>query len=157
VSLDELQEKIQELEDYVQSTDVAAMQSAFRTPASSLYIGRSSRIPRRAVMCCLLRILFSVILKLRKRRLHIQLGLYRKSSVGVLAHVLYYAILCCAVHIATRRFPSSPCLHKVVGAMGLALFAAYSRGLNERRHAVKDAPSLFCPFISAVNSLDVSF
>jgi elongation factor 1-beta len=28
VSLDELQEKIQEFEDYVQSTDVAAMQSA---------------------------------------------------------------------------------------------------------------------------------
>lgn len=27
VSLDELQEKIQELEDYIQSTDVAAMQS----------------------------------------------------------------------------------------------------------------------------------
>lgn len=30
VSLDELQEKIQEFEDYVQSTDVAAMQSTYR-------------------------------------------------------------------------------------------------------------------------------
>lgn len=29
VSLDELQEQIQEVEDYVQSTDVAAMQSGF--------------------------------------------------------------------------------------------------------------------------------
>lgn len=30
VSTDELQEQIQEFEDYVQSTDIAAMQSAFR-------------------------------------------------------------------------------------------------------------------------------
>ena len=29
VSLDELQDKVQEFEDYVQSTDVAAMQSEF--------------------------------------------------------------------------------------------------------------------------------
>ena len=29
VSLDELQEKIQEFEDFVQSTDIAAMQSTF--------------------------------------------------------------------------------------------------------------------------------
>ena len=29
VSLDELQEKVQEFEDYVQSTDIAAMQSEF--------------------------------------------------------------------------------------------------------------------------------
>ena len=36
VSLDELQEKITEFEDYVQSTDVAAMQSGFFKPDSTL-------------------------------------------------------------------------------------------------------------------------
>lgn len=92
VSLDELQEKIQELEDYVQSTDVAAMQSAFARPRS-LHDGCSPCIPRRAVMCCLLRILSSAVLRRGKRRVHLQLGLYRRSSAGVLAHVLYYPVL----------------------------------------------------------------
>ena len=32
VSLDDLQEKVQEFEDYVQSTDIAAMQSMFWCP-----------------------------------------------------------------------------------------------------------------------------
>ena len=36
VSLDELQEKIAEFEDYVQSSDVAAMQSTFESPSYSI-------------------------------------------------------------------------------------------------------------------------
>ncbi|KAL5490152.1 hypothetical protein ACEPAI_4985 [Sanghuangporus weigelae] len=45
VSLDELQEQIQEFEDYVQSTDVAAMQTAALTAASP------SRISSEIVLC----------------------------------------------------------------------------------------------------------
>ena len=38
ISLDELQEEIQEFDDYVQSTDVAAMQSKFIVPHFFIFL-----------------------------------------------------------------------------------------------------------------------
>ena len=38
ISLDELQEEIQEFDDYVQSTDVAAMQSKFIVPHFFIFV-----------------------------------------------------------------------------------------------------------------------
>lgn len=49
VSLDELQEKIAEFEDYVQSSDVAAMQSEFQPAKNSLLIYMLIHVFTRAV------------------------------------------------------------------------------------------------------------
>ena len=38
VSLDDLQEKVQEFEDYVQSTDIAAMQSTLIDPSEQVCV-----------------------------------------------------------------------------------------------------------------------
>lgn len=81
VSLDELQEKVQDLEDYVQSSDVAAMQSKFGLTKG--YTCEMLMITRRAlnILHGVLRISYKACLRIFCRRIVVKFAFVAEDKV----------------------------------------------------------------------------